>query len=220
MMPKTNPKPDGHAAAAQPAKPSKRFELPALNFQLGSLTEGTNIPPPLPSPVQKVPTPPKTPPPEDVPVKDVTAPTNGHASGSDTSPKSDTTSSTVAGLKRPVEEGPASPTYSSRGSLRRYLSKNLLNTAYDEQSSVAGQATSRPPSRTASVMAEERKSKRGSGWFRKLRSSDGPNKRNSVAQFEPVEVKKEPPPPMIPELSSWETKVDPAIGDDLFKGIK
>ncbi|KAM0816639.1 hypothetical protein AB5N19_02441 [Seiridium cardinale] len=222
-MPKTTPRPDGHAATqpAKPSKPSKRFELPALNFQFGSLTEGTSIPPPLPSPVQEVPTPPQTPPPESVPPKEAAATTNGHVNGSDTSPKSDTTTSTVAGLKRSAEQGPASPTYSSRGSLRRYLSKNLLNSTYDEQSSVGGQGVSRPPSRTASVMAEERKAKRGSGWFRRLRSNDTDSKRNSVQQFEEVKVeKKEPPPPMIPELSKWETKVDTAIGDDLFKGIK
>ena len=28
-----------------------------------------------------------------------------------------------------------------------------------------------------------------------------------------------PPPPMIPELSAIETKVDTNIGDDIFKGI-
>ncbi|KAJ4147732.1 hypothetical protein LMH87_002239 [Akanthomyces muscarius] len=37
-----------------------QFELPALNLNFGSITDGTNIPPPLPSP--KVPTPPQTPP--------------------------------------------------------------------------------------------------------------------------------------------------------------
>jgi hypothetical protein len=218
MMPKTTPRPDG-LAAAQPAQPSKRFQLPALNFQFGSLTEGTDIPPPLPSPVQEVPTPPKTPPVEDVVAKkEVSGATNGHANGPETSPTSDVSSSTGGGLKRPAEQSPTSPTHSSRGSLRRYLSKNLLNNTYDEQASIGGPGVSRPPSRTASVLAGERKAKRGSGWFRRLRSSD--SKRNSIQQFEEVTAKKEPPPPMIPELSAWETKVDPAIGDDLFKEIK
>lgn len=221
MMPKTTPRPDGQAAADPPVQSSKRFTLPALNFHFDSLTDGTSIPAPLPSPVQEVPTPPKTPSPEDVEMKEA-AVTGAHTNGSDTSPKSDTTGSTVAALKRPIGEGPTSPTYSSRGSLRRYLSKSLLNTTYDEQGANGGPGGSRPPSRTASVITGERKSKRGTGWFRRLRSSESSNKRNSVAQFEqvPVEVKKGPPPPMIPELSSWESKVDPAIGDDLFNEIK
>lgn len=223
MMPKTTPRPDGPTDAAKPAQatqPAKRFQLPALNLSLGSLTEGTDIPAPLPSPVQEVPTPPKTPPVDDAPKKE----SNGaapvqQANGLDTSPKSDVSSSTNGGLKRPVDQGPVSPTYSSRGSLRRYLSKNLLHNAYDEQASISGNGASRPPSRTASITAEERKSKRGSGWFRRLRSND--SKRNSIQQFEEIQVeKKEPPPPMIPEMSAWEAKVDTAIGDDLFKGIK
>jgi hypothetical protein len=41
--------------------PSSRFELPALDLNFGSITDGTNIPPPPDSPVQKEPTPPQTP---------------------------------------------------------------------------------------------------------------------------------------------------------------
>lgn len=218
MMPKTSPRPDGQVDT-QPAQRSKRFTLPALDFKFGSLTDGTDIPPPLPSPVQEVPTPPQTPKPEDVPEKEANGSATGQPSALETSPKSDITSSTVPGLKRPAEQGPASPTHSSRGSLRRYISKNLLNSSYDEQASIGGQGVSRPLSRTASVTTKDRKSKRASGWFRRLGSSD--SRRESVQQFDEVKVfKKEPPPPMIPELSAWETKVDPAIGDDLFKEIK
>ncbi|ETS84990.1 hypothetical protein PFICI_03015 [Pestalotiopsis fici W106-1] len=220
-MPKTSPRPDGlNTAAPQPAQatqPAKRFQLPALNLSLGSLTEGTDIPPPIPSPVQEVPTPPKTPPADDAPKKTTNGAANVQTNGLDTSPKSDVSSSTNGGLKRPVDQGPVSPTYSSRGSLRRYLSKNLLHNAYDEQASISSQVASRPPSRTASVAAEERKAKRGSGWFRRLRSND--SKRNSMQQFEEVHVeKKGPPPPTIPEMSAF--KIDTAIGDDLFKEIK
>ncbi|KAI1873956.1 uncharacterized protein JN550_003225 [Neoarthrinium moseri] len=210
-MPKTTPV-DGAAAA----KPAKRFELPSLNFNFGSLTDGTDIPPPQPSPVLEVPTPPKTPVEENGPKKESNGTVNGHANGAGTSPQSDITSTTVGGLKRPIEEGPVSPTYSSRGSLRKYLSKNLLNTTYEEHGAVPGQEVSRPPSRTASTIASERKSKRGSGWFRRLRSND--SKRDSVVQFE--EVKKEPPPPMIPELSAWESKVDTNLSDDFLKEIR
>ncbi|KAH9884196.1 hypothetical protein F4778DRAFT_763965 [Xylariomycetidae sp. FL2044] len=209
-------------AAAQPATtaPSKRFELPALDFKFGSLTDGTSIPPPQPSPKEEAPAPPppKTPIKEEVPKKqDMNGAGNGHG----TSPKSDIIATTNVGIKRAADDAPASPTLSSRGSLRRLLSKTLLNNAYDEQGSITGQGVSRPPSRTASTIAEERKSKRGSGWFRRLRSNDSATANKRVSQvFEEPKKPAQPPPPMIPELSALETKVDTRLGDDLFKGIK
>ena len=210
---------------------AKRFELPVLDFKFGSLTEGTNIPAPLPSPKEEAPPPPKkqVPAPEPVkptkPVPKEEEETNGHVNGSETSPKPETiTIPSYVGVKRPAEEGPASPTGSSRGSLRRLLSKSLLNKTYDEQAPTSGhlQTTSRPPSRTASTMTEERKSKRSSGWFRRLRHHENDNKRVSqqFAPAPPTPKPAGPPPPMIPELSALETKVDTNIGDDIFKGIK
>lgn len=157
---------------------AKRFELPVLDFKFGSLTEGTNIPAPLPSPKEEAPPPPKkqVPAPEPVkptkPVLKEEEETNGHVNGTPTS-----------------------------GHL---------------------QTTSRPPSRTASTMTEERKSKRSSGWFRRLRHHESDNKRVSqqFAPAPPTPKPAGPPPPMIPELSALETKVDTNIGDDIFKGIK
>lgn len=215
---------------------TKRFQLPALDFKFGSLTEGTDIPPPLPSPVAEVPTPPKTPTEEGVEPKPkpetndtANGQTNGHADHADAS----TSESDLAQPPQPqqpqhsTEENPSSPTLSSRGSLRRLLSRSLLVQPNDDQAPVAPQASSRPPSRTASVVAEEKKSKRSSGWFRRLRSSDHgntnaqPNNRHSMHIVEELNVKPSgPPPPMIPEMSKWETKVDTTIGDDLFKGIR
>ncbi|KAI4863498.1 hypothetical protein F4820DRAFT_373108 [Hypoxylon rubiginosum] len=202
-------------AAAAPATTSKRFELPALEFKFGSLTDGTDIPPPLPSPKEEVPTPPKTPIPEIVEEKQEA---NGTANGHGTFPKPDLTIPTNIGIKRPAEDGPASPTLSNRGSLRRLLSRTLLNNAYDEQGSILSQGTSRPPSRTASTIADERKSKRASGWFKRLRSND--NTKRVSQNLEEVKKPMGPPPPMIPELSALESKVDTRLGDDLFKGIK
>lgn len=229
------PKPDSTNAG-------KRFQLPALDFKFGSLTDGTDIPPPLPSPVEKTPpkapekapekvpekvaTPPKTPTQDPVVVKEKEQETNGHVNGSETSPKPESLSlPRLSGVKRPAEDGPASPTESSRGSLRRLLSKSLLNKTYNDQASVAQvSSTSRPPSRTASTMTEERKSKRSSGWFRRLRHHDSSEKRMSQ-QFAPAPAPQPqqptgPPPPMIPELSALQTKVDTNIGDDIFKSIK
>ncbi|ORY67640.1 uncharacterized protein BCR38DRAFT_483255 [Pseudomassariella vexata] len=229
---------DGAAGTYSTASNTKHFELPILDLNFGSLTQGTDIPPPDPSPDREVPTPPKTPVEnavdEEKPEANGVA-LNGHH---ETSPQSDITSSTnEGGLKRPAEDVPASPTHSSRGSLRRLLSRTLLNNTYDEQASVGGQAVSRPPSRTASTIAEDKKSKRGSGWFRRLRSNDKsnapvaapstapgalPNKRHSthLTQFEEFKKPTGPPPPMIPELSTWEYKPDITMGDDIFKDIK
>ncbi|KAI8961802.1 hypothetical protein F5Y11DRAFT_215922 [Daldinia sp. FL1419] len=213
---------------------AKRFELPALEFKFGSLTDGTDIPPPppsppsprekapsLPSPKEEVPSPPKTPLREEVEKKE----TNGSANGHGISPNKPEISTIPAnvGTKRPAEDGPASPTSSNRGSLRRLLSRSLLNNAYDEQGSFLSPGASRPPSRTASTITEEKKSKRASGWFKRLRSNDTSKRASQIFDHSPIEEPKKPagpPPPMIPELSALKAKVDTHLGDDLFKGIK
>ncbi|KAI0467470.1 hypothetical protein F4859DRAFT_245691 [Xylaria cf. heliscus] len=227
--------------ATQSAPASSRFQLPALNLTFGSLTDGTDIPPPLPSPKEEQPPPvqPKETVKSENPVKkEVVAkkeekeekvedqqpkaePANGATNGTTTPRKPDIAITTNVGLKRPADEVPVSPVPSSRGSLRRLISKSLLNHAYDDQGSPTGQATSRPPSRTASLIADEKKAKRSSGWFRRLRSHDTANdSKPAPLQFESVNKKPSgPPPPMIPELSALETKIDTHLGDDLFKGI-
>ncbi|KAI1329969.1 hypothetical protein F5Y16DRAFT_396837 [Xylariaceae sp. FL0255] len=195
----------------------KRFELPALNFQFGSLTDGTDIPPPPPSPKEEAPKPivkreEKV---EEEKPKKQTA--NGETNG--TSPmKSDMAITTNVGLKRPADDVPASPAPSSRGSLRRLLSRSLLNNAYHEEGSIPPQNISRPPSRTASVIAEEKRQKRSS-WFRRLRTGDDLDMSKRTNQYTDEPKKTGPPPPMIPELSALETKIDTNMGDDLFKGI-
>ncbi|KAI1504962.1 hypothetical protein F5X99DRAFT_332267 [Biscogniauxia marginata] len=214
-MPAKSPS-NGSAAGA------KRFELPLLDFKFGSLTDGTDIPPPPPSPKEEIPTPPKT------PTYKVEEPKkqeeNGAANGHGTPPSSDITITTGAGVKRPAEDVPASPTPSGQGSLRRLISKTLLNHAYDEQGSIISQSAPRPVSRpTSSIMTEEKRAKRSSGWFRRLRHSGNEsansNKRTSQI-FEEPKKPAGPPPPKIPELSDLKTKVDTHLGDDLFKEIK
>ncbi|KAM7192374.1 hypothetical protein V8F33_008387 [Rhypophila sp. PSN 637] len=202
--------------------PGKRFELPALEFKFGSLTEGTDIPPPLPSPIEpSVPTPPETP-------KDgkLTA-ANGKTDA--TSPKS-TGSNPTAGTKRPAEDNPSSPTLSSRpGSIRRLFSRNLLNNAYanGEENGTDGEHA-RPASRSAASIADPKNAKRSSGWFSRFRSNDSSTKRAStpLSPTSPTEDRKPmgPPPPMIPELNELKSKIDHeqdlSFGNDLFKNIK
>ncbi|KAH7037307.1 uncharacterized protein B0I36DRAFT_359024 [Microdochium trichocladiopsis] len=200
------------AAAAKPPT-AKRFELPALNFQFGSLTEGTNIPPPLPSPILEEPA-------TQLPQTPRAKTANGAPAGLDGAGNSVTVSSGSG--KKSSDAVPVSPTGSSRGSLRRYLSKSLLNASYEEQAPANGQGPPRPPSRTASVL-DDRKAKRSSGWFRRLTSSDGTNKRTSLALQDsntPQPAATGPPPPKIPEMSQWKAQVDTSLGDDLFKSIR
>ncbi|KAI1738172.1 hypothetical protein F4680DRAFT_192345 [Xylaria scruposa] len=231
-MPVNNP--TNGVGSTQSAPASNRFQLPALNLTFGSLTDGTDIPPPLPSPKEEQPAPVQP----ETAVKEATvkkeekveaeqpkpAAANGTTNGT-TPRKPDIAITTNVGLKRSADEVPVSPALSSRGSLRRLISKSLMNHAYDEQGSTTAQNTSRPPSRTASVVAEEKKAKRSSGWFRRLRSHDTGHditndSKPAPLQFESVSKKPSgPPPPMIPELSALETKVDTQLGDDLFKGI-
>lgn len=202
------------------AAPGKRFELPALEFNFSSLTEGTDIPPPPPSPIrEEVLTPPKTPAKGD----QKTSKVNGSLTS--TSPQSNLTTTTVGGTKRPAEDNPASPTFSTRqGSIRRLFSKGLLNTAYAEGEDGGGDST-RPVSRTSASFVDSKKAKRSSGWFSRLRSSDSPgSKRASMVVTTDEKKLAGPPPPMIPELSELKSpldfKDDSGLGGDLFKDIK
>lgn len=185
---------------------TKRFELPALDFKFGSLTEGTDIPPPPPSPKQEpaILTPPKTP-------KAAVDKANG-------------ANNTGTGTKRSANGSPASPTLSDRpSSIRRLFSRNMLHSAYqDGETSPNAQ---RPESRL-STATDAKKSKRSSGWFSRLRSSDGVagNKPLSTIEQGPAVPEKKkpsgPPPPMIPELSTKFGSHDDGLSADLFKDIK
>ncbi|PHH60905.1 hypothetical protein CDD81_1066 [Ophiocordyceps australis] len=223
-----------------------RFELPALDLNFGSITDGTNIPPPPASPVQKVPTPPQTPPADDkkksvkaaeaaaeaAAVADVAAAPATSTDAEAEPDKPDVPASPPNGnhtvVKQPLHQPPLSPAASGRqASIRQLFRRNMLNGSFAEgrlmsmgSASLANMA--RPDSRgTASIM-EDRKSRRNSGWFRRLRG--GESRRSSLI-FEdipepPVPVKPAgPPPPMIPELVDLE-KDEGSLGRDLFKNIK
>lgn len=223
---------------------SSKFELPALNFKFGSLTDGTDIPAPLPSPVQEVPTPPKTPTAESKESKkaaqstgEVAKPANGSSEGQE---KKTNGTIAAAGTKRPADDAPLSPPPSSRqGSIRKLLSRTFLNNSYEEDEAQANGTGSgsanggRPASRSNTSITDEKKSKRSSGWFRRLRpgsASDSASKRASTIYQEPPKPQSSkpagPPPPMIPEFNTLGPKLD--LGDDqgslggsdMFKNIK
>lgn len=203
-----------------------RFELPALDLNFGNITDGTNIPPPPKSPIRTAHTPPPTPPlvlDRDSNGVLTSAPLNGN----------------LAGTKRPADDAPLSPAASSRqGSLRRFLSRTMLNSAYAEGQSqplpVGDSSVSptdeRPQSRGGmSFMGGERASKRASGWFRKFRSgSSSGSRRPSIIGYENTtsfltsQKSSGPPPPMldIPELVDLEKDGGSLGGGDLFKNIR
>lgn len=205
---------------------SSRFELPALNLNFGSITEGTSIPPPPDSPVEKP-----------APALEVTTKAQDSTKDSAAATTEQTATAkagangNLAGTKRPADDIPPSPTVSNRpGSLRRLLSRTLLNNSYAEGqvsngNGAASANSSRPESRSGGSFMDERKAKRSSGWFRRLRGGDS-SKRSSL-MFEQQHSTTNatatkpsgPPPPMIPELKDLE-KDDGSLGSDLFKNIK
>ncbi|CAK7218934.1 hypothetical protein SBRCBS47491_003674 [Sporothrix bragantina] len=238
----------------------KRFELPALDFKFASLTEGTNIPPPLPSPIAEEPSEANLEENKPSATSSSKTLTNGTQPGSLSSPSR--AAAVRAGLKRSADDIPASPTLSSRpGSIRRLFSRNLLNTAYANAEGNEGQLATasstatvpgsimRPESRSDGSIMDERRARRSSGWFRRLRggNSDGVassnasimngsaprsplSKRTSMLftnvkeQQQPQQPAKPagPPPPMIPELGELKAKVDlddGSLSGDLFKNI-
>lgn len=237
---------------------TSRFELPALNLNFGSITDGTDIPPPpdspiekpkpveQPKPVEKKPVPADAPPKLDLPgiidTKKVEPVVERPASVAQS-----TTNGNLAGTKRAAEEISPSPSVSSNrpGSLRRLLSRTLLNNTFAEGQQQqqqhqqpppsAGNATvinggSRPPSRAGASFVDERKSKRASGWFKRLRGGDSNKRASLVFDHQPSTPTTTsttmnppkpsgPPPPMIPELTDLE-KDHGSLGGDLFKNIK
>lgn len=156
----------------------KRFELPALSFSFGSLTDGTDIPPPPPSPIhEEAPKQPKTP---TLPATTEAKAQNGTNGVSASSTGTQTTPESLKnGVRRSVED-PVSPASSNRrDSIRRLFSSNLLSTTYANGGVATGESSgnglgyiqksdSRPTSRSTSI-ATEKQSKRASGWFRRLR---------------------------------------------------
>lgn len=181
-----------------------KFQLPALDLKFGSLTEGTDIPPPLPSPIQEEPS--------DLqkPVDSLAKPTATN-NGTQTTPEVHRN-----GVKRSADQAitPGSP----------------VSTKGDSASMFP-----RPVSQSNASIATDGQPKRTSGWFRRLRGSDGGESRRSSRIFVSAENTKPlaaivnkpsgPPPPKLPEFKSLGSKVDlgddgGSLGSDLFKDIK
>ncbi|KAI9046905.1 hypothetical protein LZ554_008983 [Drepanopeziza brunnea f. sp. 'monogermtubi'] len=171
-------------------KPPGRFELPQLKPLNFSLTDGTDIPPPLDSPIEEQP--------QHVPVsKETAAATTLPASGS-------VTSVTTNGQSSPdmhkdsgdgvydrrgqtnynIETPPMSPASTKQGSVRRFLSRKDLNANYadgtdDSTASHEDLASINRP-QSAMSFASQRPSlakKKSGSWFKRL---GGSSRRTSV----------------------------------------
>lgn len=213
-----------------------KFQLPALDLKFGSLTEGTDIPPPLPSPIEEE-------------KSETPQPAAGDAAKSSTATNGTQTSPAVNranGNKQSAEDVPlpSSPTSirTGQGSIRRLLSRHRLDSAYANGETAAGDAgvqalkkpDSRPTSRSNASVTTEKQSKRASGFFRRFRSSHDATENTRPSRLSTSNENEKPPmsprsrgppPPMIPEFKALGSKVDldgeqGSLGDDLFKNIK
>lgn len=192
-----------------------RFELPALKLDFGNITDGTNIPPPLPSP--KAPTAPQT---------GLTLEVKGSGPVG-----VDNADGISTGTYHPEECALTNPTASARpGTMRRMLSKRALNNTTAESQIPGGKGApvldiiDRPQSRSGSSLMDDRKSKRSSGWFRRFRSGEQSPSRRSSFLFGgsstnlSIARHTELPPPMIPELRELEK--EGSLGYDIFRDVK
>ncbi|PNP37917.1 hypothetical protein TGAM01_v210027 [Trichoderma gamsii] len=186
---------------------SSRFELlPALNLNFGSITDGTDIPPPPESPIEPTITPARTPKTSD-----------GNISGKQAIP------ATVAAQEKAdttiPEDAPPSPAISGQqgSAFQDNNGRNIVNVY-------------RPQSQSGSSVADSEK-KRASGWFKRLRTGENQSRRrssllsleqqphlstNTITPKPPSDNK---PPPKIPKLVHLESD-NGDFGSNLFDDIK
>ncbi|UKZ95318.1 uncharacterized protein TrAFT101_010164 [Trichoderma asperellum] len=180
---------------------SSRFELlPALNLNFGSITDGTDIPPPPESPTEPTITPARTP------------KTSDESIGG-----KEATSTTVAAQNKVdttiPEDAPPSPVISGQqGSAFQDNGRTFANVY-------------RPQSQSGSSFADSEK-KRASGWFKRLRTGENQSRRrSSLLTLDQPHISTTPkpnsdkPPPKIPKLVQLESD-NGSFGSDLFDNIK
>ncbi|TVY54834.1 hypothetical protein LSUE1_G010247 [Lachnellula suecica] len=210
-------------------KTNGRFQLPKLTPVNFSLTDGTDIPPPLPeSPIEEQHPAPTATPAQQTNTSTSTNGGGGYAQGQAQAHRGQTASTDAPPLS------PASTTRPS--SIRRFLSRKSLNANYTNgtnHNDSQDDLTSMRPDSPASFMTNGTgagrpglKGKKSGSWFRRLGNSGG-NRTSVVYEAPRAEENKKmgPPPPKLPELNQLKAKVqdnDPgSLGaDDMFKNIK
>ncbi|EHK18666.1 uncharacterized protein TRIVIDRAFT_57553 [Trichoderma virens Gv29-8] len=180
------------------AATGSRFVLPALNLNFGSITDGTDIPPPPESPIEPN-TPSKT--------------SKGSNESTETNDKTATAYENKVGVRSVAENAPPSPAASGRqDSITQESGRSIVN-AY------------RPASQSGSSAVDSEKTRRASGWFKRLRSGDNQSRRRSsllgLEQHIPAAAKltSDKPPPKIPQLVHLESDKG-TFGSNLFDHIK
>lgn len=220
-----------------------RFELPAL-APLGSLTAGTNIPPPLPSPVEESPAPKDLGTSDDntdlahtpTKTKDFAQPPSAQAV-QNRLVTNNNSAGYIGAFGVRGSHAPVSPTSPTRpGSIRRFFSRNSLHQSYNDSngSRTPAEQSFRPesPSTFSTISARPSiGSKRSSSWFSRFvggAEGERASKRASVLYEDTKErpqtpVQRGPPPPQLPKLDQLEAKVtDKSVdfdADDMFRNI-
>lgn len=200
-----------------------RFELPAIAPIDYSLTNGTNIPPPEPSPTSETP--------PTIPASNISSaaaaeglPTsNGHNSSpsKEMQPPPSLRTPTTSPSKRPA-------------SIRRFLSRKNLHENYenDRPTSASGDSISQMSTvtnqRSASRMSTASRpstTRRSSSWFSRFMNGDERKRTSTVLEEkeESPSKKSGPPPPQLPQLNQLKAKVtEKTLGMDaekMFGGI-
>lgn len=192
-----------------------KFQLPALDLKFGSLTEGTDIPPPPPSPKEEDPSASAQQQQQQQSVGNKSSATNN---GTQTTP--DVQRNGINSAATPLSPKGRAP------SIRRLFSRNKLSEAYHANAApITGDSMfPRPVSQSNASIATDGQPKRSSGWFRRLRGSDGIESRRSSKFFssentKPISSTAQKPPPMIPEIKGDDGGSLGSLGSDLFKDI-
>ncbi|CAG8957712.1 hypothetical protein HYFRA_00000047 [Hymenoscyphus fraxineus] len=201
------------------------FELPAFEPINFSLTDGTDIPPPIESPVEEKPPPPV----EEKPLPPVAKPQL----------KADTSLAAANGSMPPP------PAPGANGAAK---TENIRTSVSDGQNgSFEDLHGIKRPESSLSTMTADRsgsKAKRSSGWFRRFSSTPAPKtapkiapktvQKTVVPQPQPQQplpeperkpVPKGPPPPRLPELNQLKSQIpeddEGSLGaEDMFKNIR
>lgn len=192
------------STTAENAVPSNgKFNLPSLG-PLGSLTAGTNIPPPLDSPIEETPA--------RIAAVQTTTATNDEKEAAN--PPRTTTVTNHHG--HADGEAPTSPV-SRQGSIRRLFSLRSMNSTFMEGERPDSSATlGGTPGSTASGTKAKK-----SSWWRKRKMVEADLSREQEKE-KMARERKGPPPPTLPKLESFGIgKETTAIGgEELFRDIK
>ncbi|GFP57165.1 hypothetical protein TASIC1_0008000600 [Trichoderma asperellum] len=197
---------------------SSRFELlPALNLNFGSITDGTDIPPPPESPTEPTITPARTPKTSDESV-------GGKEAASTTVAAQNKVDTTIP------EDAPPSPAISGQqGRVHHWrcfatFNNDPTGSAFQDNGRTFANVY-RPQSQSGSSFADSEK-KRASGWFKRLRTGENQSRRrSSLLTLEQPHISTTPkpisdkPPPKIPKLVQLESDSG-SFGSDLFDNIK